>query len=228
MADPTPHASFSPTAVKVDLGRASIVAVLLTIVLFGLFSAGGVYAALDTEETMVTVIGLFFATIFGFIALFGLLALPRAFQPRVFVFDADGIHHFQGTDWTLMPWQDVAAVGIGYDQPPEAPSLPLSIEDAVKGFVVDKAKSAMNLDSKRRFGLEIYPASPEVLSRYPILTRYRKQLHVPAAGLAANRWRFPLPPVLGTVSKVERAVQTHRSDLWLGWYARPWRRGFPM
>ncbi len=228
MADSTAPPTFSSTAVKVDIGRASIFAVILAVVLFALLTAGSVYAALDTQETMVTVVGFFFAAFFGLILLLSLLVLPKAFQPRGFVFDADGIHHWQGTMWTLIPWHQVAAVGIGYDQPPEVPSLPLSIEDAVKSFVVDKAKGAMRLDSKRRFGMEIFPVSPEVLSQYPVLARYRKELHAPAAGLAPLRWRFPLPPVLGTVAQVEKAAQAHGGQLWIGWYARPWKRGFPL
>jgi len=97
MADSTAHPTFSSAAIKVDIGRASIFAVVLAVVLFGLLTAGSVYAALDTQETMVTVIGLFFAAFFGLMLLMSLLVLPKAFQPRGFVFDADGIHHWQGT-----------------------------------------------------------------------------------------------------------------------------------
>jgi hypothetical protein len=196
--------------VKVDIGRSSIVAIVLGIVLFGLLSAGGVYAALDTEETAVTVIGFFFAAFFGLFALICLLAMPKAIRPRGFVFDTDGIQFWHGNSWTRMPWGDVASAGIGYDQPREAPSLPLSIEDAVKDFVVDKAKEAMRLDGKRRFGLEILPVNPEAVGRYPDLAPYHKE----------QGWRFPIPPVLGTVAAVERGVTAHKPGVWVGWHAR--------
>jgi hypothetical protein len=196
--------------IKVDIGRSSIFAIVLGILVFGLFSAGGVYAALDTTDTMVTIVGFFFAALFGLLVLICLLALPRAVQPRGFVFDADGIHFWHGQSWTRMPWSDVASAGIGYDQPREAPSLPLSIEDAAKDFVVGKAKEAMRLDGKRRFGLEIVPPSPEAAARYPALARYQRE----------RRWRFPIPPVLGTVAAVERGVKAHGADVWVGWHAR--------
>ena len=51
------HPSFSSTAVKVDIGRASLFAIVLSVVLFALLTTGSVYAALDTQETMVTVVG---------------------------------------------------------------------------------------------------------------------------------------------------------------------------
>jgi hypothetical protein len=196
--------------VKVDIGRSSIFAIVLGILVFGLLSAGGVYAALDTTETAVTVIGLFFAVFFGLFVVICLLALPKAIQPRGFVFDGDGIQFWHGQTWTRMPWSDVASAGIGYDQPREAPSLPLSIEDAVKDFVVDKAKEALHMDGKRRFGLEIVPVDAEAVRRYPALAQYHKE----------QRWRFPIPPVLGTVAAVERGVKAHREQVWLGWYRR--------
>jgi hypothetical protein len=93
---------------------------------------------------------------------------------------------------------------------PEVPSLPLSIEDAVKGFVMDKAKEALHMDGKRRFGLVIRPATPQAGEQYPALAAYQKQ----------EGWRFPIPPVLGTVAAVERGVRAHRERVWLGWHAR--------
>ena len=209
----------------VDIGRASVVAIVMAAVLLGGLAAGGVYAALDTQDMKVRVIGFSVAVLFATPLGVMLVVLPKLFQPRGLVFDSDGVRYWRGNTWLLLAWHEVAAVGIGYEQPPELPSLSLSLEDAVKGYVTDKLKDALKIDGKRRIAVEIFPTDPHAVQRHPILARYRREQQPPVAGLSPVRWRLPLPPVLGVARSVERGMRTFQQHRWLGWFARPWSGG---
>jgi hypothetical protein len=215
----------APPPVRVDLGRASAVAILLTVVIFGALTAAGVYAAVDATETAVTVIGYTIAGLCGLVLLLLLVALPKLLRRRGLEFDDRGLHYWQGDERMLLPWAEIAAVGVGYEQPPEVPSLPLSVQDAIKDAVADKIKDAVKLDDKRRVALEIFPADPAAADRQPLLTPFRKEQAPPAPGLPPVRWRLVLPPVLGVARAAERGVRTSAPQRWLGWFARPWTGG---
>jgi hypothetical protein len=105
------------------------------------------------------------------------------------------------------------------------PSLPLSVQDALKDYVADKIKDAVKLDNKRRVALEIFPVDPAAVERHTLLTRYRREQQPPATGLPGVRWRLVLPPVMGVARGVERGVRTFQAQRWLGWFARPWTGG---
>jgi hypothetical protein len=218
-------ARLSADSVKVDIGRASIIAIVMAVVVLGGLAAAGVYAALDTQDSKERVIGFGVAVLFATPLVLMLVVLPKLLQPRGLVFDADGVRYWRGSTWLLLAWHEVAAVGIGYEQPPDLPSLNLSLEDAVKGYVTDKLKDAMKIDGKRRIAVEIFPADPQAVQRHPILARYRREQQPPVAGLPSVRWRLPLPPVLGVARSVERGMQTFQQQRWLGWFARTWSGG---
>jgi hypothetical protein len=173
-------------SIKVDIGRASAVAVVMAVLVFAALGAGGLYAALDSAETGVRVIGYVIAGLSGLL----LLAFVTAIE-----------------------------------QPPDLPSLPLSVQGAIRDYVGDKIKSAVKLDGKRSIAVEIFPVDPAAAARHAILTRYRREQPAPAAGLPPVRWRLPLPPVVGVARGVERGVRTFQEQRWLGWFARPWTGG---
>lgn len=214
----------APT-VRVDIGRASAIAVVMAVVVFAALGAGGLYAALDTTETGVRVIGYVIAALAGLLLLAFVTAIPRLLKKRGLEFDGRGVHFWYGGDRVLLPWSEVAAVGIGYEQPPGVPTLPLSVQAAIQDYVVDKVKDAIKLDGKRSIAVEIFPADPAALARHQILARYRREQAPPVAGLPATRWRLPLPPVVGVARGVERGVRTFSGQRWLGWFARPWSGG---
>jgi hypothetical protein len=107
-------------------------------------------------------------------------------------------------------------VGIGYEQPPSLPAL--TVEDYLKEKIAD----AVKLDGKRRFAVEIFPAHPGVVDRYPMMQKYRREQPAPFAGLPAVRWRLVIPPMAGAAHDIGAGVQAFQPKLWLGWFARPW------
>jgi hypothetical protein len=218
-------AGLSADSVTVDIGRASILAIVMAVVVLGGLAAAGLYAALDTRDSTERAIGFGVAILFASPVVLMLAVLPKLRRPRGLAFDRDGVHYWQGSTSLLLAWHEVAAIGIGYEQPPELPSLSLSLEDAVKGYVADKLKDALKIDGKRRVAVEIFPADPQAVQRYPILARYRREQQPPAAGLSPVRWRLPLPPVLGVARGVERGMRSFQQQRWLGWFARPWSGG---
>jgi hypothetical protein len=213
------------TSVRVDIGRASIVAVIVAVLLLGGLGVAGVYAAIDTTDAAVRVIGAVIGGLFLLLLLGFLLAIPRLVRRRGLEFDPSGVHFWYGDERVSLAWPEIAAIGIGYEQPPNVPSLPLTVQDAIKDYVADKLKDAVKLDGKRSIAAEIFPVDPSTMDRYPILARYRREQPPPAAGLPPVRWRLPLPPVVGVARGIERGVRTFQGPRWLGWFARPWSGG---
>lgn len=205
-----------PSAVKVDLGRGSAVALLILLPVWAAMSAGAIYTVVTAEETMVAIIGSFFALFFAIPLLFALINLKKLLAPRGLVFDARGVHYWQGGTWAWLPWEAVAAIGIGYDQPPELPALTL------QDYVKDKLLDAM-IDRRRRIAVEIFPIDPRAIAQQPLLARYRREGAAPAPGLPQVLWRLPLPPLGSLAVSVARGVQSFQPQRWLGWFERPKR-----
>jgi hypothetical protein len=228
------HNRFGPGAVTVDIGRASTVSVGVGAVLLALLTAASVYAVIDADETAVAVVGSVFAVLFGLMFLFLLVSLPKVLQPRGLVFDGAGLHTWHGSAWDLVTWAEIAALGIGYEQPPDVPKLPTSLLDAAGGVVEDKLKQALKFDDKRKVALEIFPVDARCFERHPSLVRYRKSGPVPTLAqpdtvalpaLLPERWRVGLPPALGVAKATEHGARTFATPRWLGWFARPWTGG---
>jgi hypothetical protein len=219
------HNRFGPGAVTVDIGRASIVSVGVGTVLLALLTAACVYAVIDADETAVAVVGSVFAVLFGLLLLFLLVSLPKVLQPRGLVFDGAGLRTWHGSAWDLVTWAEIAAVGIGYEQPPDVPKLPTSLLDAAGGVIEDKLKQALKFDDKRKVALEIFPVDPRAFQQHPSLVRYRKTGPVPHPALPPERWRVGLPPALGVAKATEHGARTFAAPRWLGWFARPWTGG---
>jgi hypothetical protein len=201
--------------VKVDLKRASVITILIGSALCLVLSAAGVYAALDTDDKATRIVGFVIAGMFALPLLMIVFSLPRLLQPRGLDFDERGIHYWQGDSRLLLPWPELAAVGIGYEQPPSLPSI--TVEDYLKG----KLEDALKLDGKRRFAVEIFP-HPGVAERYPLMSKFRREQAPPHQDLPAIRWRILVPPMAGAVRAIGNGVQTYQPRAWLGWFARPW------
>lgn len=212
---------------KVDIGRAGIVAILAGLVLVTVMIAGFVYAAVDSDDAAVTIVGYCFAAIFGILWAMIVVRLPVLLQRRGLVFDERGVHYWHGESWSVLAWEDVAAVGIGYEQPPDLPKIPTSIEGAIKDVLEDRIKDVLKLDGKRRVAVEIFPVTLESMQGHTALARYRREYPAPLEGLPSVRWRIALPPVIGVARGIGRGVESFQPQRWLGWFARPWRGALP-
>jgi hypothetical protein len=201
--------------VKVDLKRASVITLFIGATLCTLLAAGGVYAALGATDTATRVVGFCVAGLFTLPLLMMAFSVKRLLQPHGLEFSERGILYWQGDSKLLLPWPELAAVGIGYEQPPELPSI--TVEDYLKGKLAD----AMKLDSKRRFAIEIFP-HPGVAERYPPMAKFRREQAPPVNGLPALRWRIVIPPMAGAARDIGAGVQAFQPRAWLGWFARPW------
>ncbi|HCT75352.1 MAG TPA: hypothetical protein DGT23_01905 [Micromonosporaceae bacterium] len=215
----------SADRVIVDIGSANRLAAVTGIVLFGLFMTGGIYTAVDTQDTTISVIGYCVAGLFAVPLIILLRLLPVLFRSCGLAFSHSGLQYWEGRNQLLIPWHEVAAIGIGYEQPPELPSLTTSFEDAVKSYAAGKAKETLKVDGKRRIAVEIFPIDAHAVAGQPLLCRYRSEQTPPAEELHSVRWRLPIPPVVGVAGGIERGVRTFHPDRWLGWFARPWSGG---
>ena len=122
------------------------------------------------------------------LALF-LLDARAFFTPSFVVFSDEGVHYSRVATSATVPWSEIAAVGIGFEQPPNAPRIPTSITDAVSGFLSAKALEAMGVEDIRKVALEIYPVDPAVMARHKVLARLRREYESPRVDLPPVRWR---------------------------------------
>jgi hypothetical protein len=220
MAESVDDGRLGAGAVKVDIGRGSRIVILIGVPLGALLSACSVYAALDARDRATAVIGYSFAAFFAVPVLISLAGLRRLLRPRGLAFDGRGVHYWEGGSWTLLGWEDIAAVGIGYEQPPEW--MPLRLGQRLGNEMLD----ALKIERRRRIAVEIFPAHLGAIDRHPRLTRFRREQQAPDAKLSPVRWRFPLPPAPGLAARVGQGVEAFQPARWLGWFARPWRGGF--
>jgi hypothetical protein len=186
----------------------------------------GAHGAWTAKDASARVLGYGLAALFAIPLLMLLRTLPRLLRPRYVVLDAVGLSILHGREQVVVPWQDVAGIGLGYENAPaEKQKVPTSIDglkELVKDYLADRTKEALQISGKRRVTLEIFPARPDVLDGYPKLTPYWEVQPPPFAGLPAQRWSFPLPPVVSIAQAIDRGGRMFRPDRWLGWYARPW------
>jgi hypothetical protein len=220
----TGYQRFTPGAVTVDIGRGNKFAAITGAVVFALLVAAAMYAAVTAEEITVLVVGIFFAVLFAIPTVILIVNYRFLTQPRGLVFDARGVHAWHGSHWTAIPWQEIAAVGIGYEEPPKKPEVHLSVQDAIGAKLGDAVKGALKVDDKRAIAVEIFPVYAQTLARYPALARYRREEVPPAPGLVTSRWRLPLPPAPGLTKPVEQGVRTFGPQRWLGWFERPGKK----
>jgi hypothetical protein len=215
----TPTATFSPGAIRVNIGRPKGVAIVLILPLIAALSAACFYAAFTDPDRDVNWVGVGFGSAFALLLLAMVIRLPRVLKPHGLVFDVPGLHYWHGTTWGFLPWTQVAAVGVGYSEPPKVGS---SMRDAAVGRASDGIMKASRMDTKRRSAVEIFPAHPQLLELHPALASYRRDEAPPAAGLAPTRWRITLPLTIGAERAIVQGMTRFAPQRWLGVFCRPW------
>jgi membrane protein YdbS with pleckstrin-like domain len=210
---------------KVGLGRSNVVAALAVLAFLCWIIWAGAHGGWTATEKSARVLGFAIAGVFAVPLVMMLWALPRFLRPRYIVVDQDGLGITHGRQRVTVPWSSVLAVGIGYEQAPaERPHRPTTVDelkDAAKDYLTDRASEALQISGKRRIVLEIYPTHPGAVGQVPRLRPYWTEQPPPAAGLPAQAWRFPLPPVVSIGEAVARAVHGVAPQRWLGWFPRP-------
>jgi hypothetical protein len=215
---PQAGGGFDANAIKVDLARGSVKALLVLLPLLLGLCAASVYAAVDAHDRSVLIVGCCFAGFFGILLCGVVMATPRLVQSRGLVFDARGVHFWRGSAWHLLPWGDVAAIGIGYEQPPRVPTLSLS------RYLARRMLDELNIGKWTNICVEIFPDDPaRTLARHPVLARYRREQAPPFPELSPQRWRLPLAPLSDLGHQVGRGVESFEPRRWVGWFERPWR-----
>jgi hypothetical protein len=219
----------APPPVRVGLGRSNAV-VTFCVLGFLLLVVGTAAKGAVTSTGSARVLGAGIALVFAVPLVMMLRALPKFLGRRYVALDAIGLRIEHGKEQVVVPWSEVYAVGLGYEQAPaEKQRLPTSVDDlkgVVKDYTVDKVSEALHVSGKRRIVLEIMPARPDdAAQRYPKLKPYWKHQPPPFAGLPPQQWSFPLPPVVSIAHEIERGVRTFQPQRWLGWYPRPWSGG---
>ena len=205
---------FDAGATRIDIARGSAKGLIVILPLVATVCACCVFAALDAPDTPTMIVGVCFAGFFGLILIAALLALPRLVEPRGLVFDPRGVHFWRRSDWDLVPWEEIAAVGIGYERPRRPPVVRLS------QHLADQALDALKLERRRYVAVEIFPRVPAALDRHPGLGRYRRDQPPPREGLSAVRWRVPLHALRTPGDTLEQAVRALHPGRWLGWFER--------
>ena len=201
-------------AVRVDLKRAGFLAIVLLVVTWGGLSALSIWAALTQTETIGRVVGFAFAGFFALPLIGVLVNFRKLRQARGFAFDDRGWRVWRGGDEVLVPWSAIGGIGIGYEAPPDIPSI--TIEGVLADLIADQL-----VKDRRRVALEVYPmVNPET---YELLNRDRIELAPPYPGLSGVRWSIPLPP--GVLKPAARGAEAFGGQRWRGYYERPWTGG---
>jgi hypothetical protein len=214
-----PTSTFSPDAIRVNIGRPKGVAIVLILPLIAALSAACFYAAFTDADRDVNWFGVGFGSVFGLLLLAMLIRLPRVLTPHGLVFDLHGLHYWQGSTWGFLPWAQVVAVGVGYSEPPKGRS---SLQESAVQGASDGIMKASRMDTKRRSAVEIFPAHPQLLDLHPALASYRRDEAPPVAGLPPTRWRIMLPLTIGAERAIGQGMAKFASQRWLGVFRRPW------
>jgi hypothetical protein len=192
-------------------GKRHVVVVLVGVLVFAALTALGynAFADGDFEGGVATVIG---GIVTGFFALGLLLCALAAVMfpfrrhrmPGVAV-DATGIWWWRDRHATLVPWPDIAGVGVGYLQAPAA---------AVVG--------GSSLGQRKNFALEVFLRNPD-LPEGSALRTWAATEPPPNPVLPPDRLRFVFPTGSDR-HDLHAAVARHASQLWVGEYQREWTR----
>jgi hypothetical protein len=220
------RAPAAPDQIKVGLGRSNAVVTLAMLVFLGLIVGYATYGGINTDDSSARYISFGLAGLFAIPLAMLLFALPRFLSPRYVVFDATGLHIQHGREQVTVPWPDVVALGIGYEQAEaERPKTPTSVDglkELITGYLTDKVSEPLQVSDKRRIALEIYPVRLDAVHQFPKLAQYWIALPPPVEGVPSVGWRFPLPPVVSIAEEIDRGAHAFQPDRRLGWYPRPW------
>ncbi|MBM7784936.1 hypothetical protein [Tenggerimyces flavus] len=182
-----------------------VVVPLLGALLLGCFVALGVHAFLTYWDGVERVIGGLFTGLFlGLLLLFVVVLVRRligggAGLPAV-ALDASGVWYVRGPQQTLVPWSEIAGVGIGYLHPPTAVAV-----------------AGSSLAIRKNFALEVFLRG----TRPESLAPWSATEPAPRPDLPTDRVRYVLL-ASGDRHDLQAAVERHAPTLWLGEYERRW------
>lgn len=178
---------------------------LIGALLLGIFVALGVHAFLTYWDGVERVIGGLITGLFLGLLLLFVVALVRrliggsAGLPAV-ALDASGVWFVRGALQTLVPWSDVAGVGIGYLRPPTVTNV-----------------AGSSLGMRKNYALELFLRGPHPSPLAP----WSATEPAPRADLPADRLRYVLLAA-GDRHDLQAAVERHAPPLWIGEYERRW------
>lgn len=107
--------------------------------------------------------------------------------------DAEGVRPFDGRRSTLIPWSDIAGVGLG--------------SDMVSRYGIKRPSAP---------AFEIYVRHTDAAARYPGLRSDWRPVRPPAEDLSAGCFSYRLSASATTAEQLEAAVRRHQPDLWRG------------
>lgn len=215
-------------SIRVGLGRSNLTVVAAMILFLSGITAVSVYGSIKDPSAP---LGFYIGGLFGLVLVYFLVKVRVFLRPRAFEFAPDGFRFWHGDDSEYLPWNEVAAIGVGYEAKPGDPApalrVPGSVQDEIKDrvhrYATDQAMELLHVSDKRRLAMEIYPVAPELLDRHPRLKPYLKRLSPPGSPSSqSSAWRLPLPPVIAIAQQAGRGAETFAPTRWLGWYARRW------
>jgi hypothetical protein len=186
-----------------------VVFVLIGVLVFATLTALGYNAIGDFEGGVEKVIGGIVTALFAAGLFFCALAavmfpLRRHRLPGVAV-DAAGIWWYRDRRATLVPWPEIAGVGVGYLQAPAA---------AVVG--------GSSPGQRKNLALEVFLHTPDLPAGSALRT-WSATEPAPAPTLPADRLRFVMPAGADR-RDLHAAVERYAPRLWVGEYAREWTR----
>lgn len=200
----------------VDLRRGHIVGIALNLLLWPAFIAALLFGGVLGDHTGLTRV-ISIVLILGCLVPLVALALRwrELLVPTGFVFDRRGLHYWRGSEQGLLEWSEIAAVGLGYEAPPERISgLPAR---KLEHRIADKI-----VKDRRRITLDIFPKSAEAWDRAPALQGFRQSLDAPWPDVSGERWLILLPSRPGLHLRIRRGAERFAPDVWRGWFRRPW------
>ena len=218
---------YGPIPAKIGLGRSNAVVTICLLAFLVIIVGGAVRGGIGAEEQSSRILAFGLAAVFAVPLVMLLVALPRFFAPRYVLVNQAGLGIRHGRQTVTVAWTDILAYGIGYAlAEPEKAKIPTSLEqaqDMVKDRVTAAAMEALQVSGKRQLALEIFPAAPHLVDRYPRLRPYWKPQPPPGPGLPPVRWRFGLPPVVSISEQIAGALYAWSPQRWAGWIHRPWQ-----
>jgi hypothetical protein len=215
-----------PAPVKIGLGRSNYVAAICVFALLTAIVVAGVRGGMNADESSARIIGYGVAVLFAIPLVLLIVGLRKFLAPRYIVVNPAGLGIQHGTETVMVAWPDILAYGIGYAvAEKERVRIPISLDKAqemVADRITDATMEALQVSGKRRLVLEIFPAAPHLVDRYPRLRPYWKPQPPPAPGLPPIGWRFALPPVIPIAERIAGALYAWSPPRWAGWIRRPW------
>lgn len=137
--------------------------------------------------------------VFGIVFVWFVVSARGMLNSRGFLLDHSGLYVRTRGEVFGVPWQEIAAVGVG--------TLPW-------------VENRRPVHPERRVALEFYPTDRGFAERHPDWERWRVVEPPSVSGTPGERYRFHLPPFSRLPKQLERAVRAIAPRKWIGQYRR--------